>query len=354
MAEGGAFSLESVVKRAGELWERVVDFDNLLKAWESARKGKRYRYEALMFANRYEERLVELQNRLIWGEWQPKGFTSFPVYKPKYRLIEAPYFSDRIVHHALHRVVEPVLDKRFVYDSFACRKGKGIHAASLRVQHHLRSSERLGCPGWVLQADIRGYFNHIRHPELKTLISRRIKDARILDLWWKIIDSGGAYGVGQPIGALTSQLSANIYLDALDHYCKDDLGIKRYARYMDDWLIIGESKETLERLKSHLEKWLLVELGLELSKWSIYPASRGIDWAGYRIWSTHIRPRKRNIKNARQRIKAQARRGDELSVKTSLASFEGYTRNCSAHKTTQAIRTEASKILNPLADSETI
>lgn len=326
------------MKRTGDLWQQLVCWDNLQAAWEAARKGKRYKIDVIKFAANWEENLIDLQNQLIWNTWRPLGFRSFPVYEPKHRLIEAPYFTDRIIHHALHRVVEPIFDKTFIHDSFACRKGKGIHQAVRRVQQQLRQAQKTDRPLYVLQADIKGYFRHIQHYTLKQLIARKIKDKQVLRLWSHIIDAGGAYGVGQPIGALSSQLEANIYLDALDHYCKDDLGIQHYARYMDDWLIIGHDRSDLHRLKDHLEGWLKTELGLELSKWSIYPATHGINWAGYRTWATHIKPRKRNIQRAKRRMKAQARRGDVLALQASMASFEGYTKHCQSRATVNGIK----------------
>ncbi|MEX1058522.1 MAG: reverse transcriptase/maturase family protein [Natronospirillum sp.] len=333
------------MKRQKDLWPELTSWENLLTAWQHARKGKRFKRDVLAFHQHWEEHLIDIQNRLIWGMWEPKPFVSFLVHEPKQRLIEAPRFSDRVVHHALHQVVEPFFERRFIDDSYACRRGKGTHAAVASVQKHLRRAQQNWGQVYVLQADIKGYFHHIQHARLKQQIGRVIGDQKALQLWGQIIDFNGYNATGLPIGSLTSQLSANIYLDALDHHCKDDLGIKHYARYMDDWVILGRSKKELHDLKDHLEHWLYRELGLSLSKWSVYPASQGVDFAGYRTWATHMLPRKRNIKRARKRIKALAKgyaagRESPETVRSSMASYIGYTKHCQSHRTVVGLRAD--------------
>lgn len=336
------------MKRTTGLWDEVISWENLILAWRNARKGKRYKRDVLAFHQHWEERLIDIQNRLIWDMWEPNPFVSFLIHEPKQRLIEAPRFSDRVVHHALHQVVEPYFEARFIEDSFACRKGKGTHRTVARVQRHLRRAQQNWSKVYVLQADIKGYFPHIQHARLKRQIGRVIGDKRLQKVWHKIIDHNGYNGVGLPIGALTSQLSANIYLDALDHHCKDELGIKHYARYMDDWVILGRSKEALHALKDRLEHWLYRELGLSLSKWSVYPASQGIDFSGYRTWATHIKPRKRNVQRARKRIKGLAKGCASGSVawdelRASAASYRGYVKYCQGHNTLKYLVSEAQR-----------
>ncbi|TGG92547.1 alpha/beta hydrolase [Natronospirillum operosum] len=330
------------MRRQKDIWLEISSWENLLVAWQSARKGKRFKRDVLSFHQHWEEHLIDIQNRLIWGMWEPTPFASFVIYEPKQRVIEAPRFGDRVVHHALHQVVEPFFERRFIDDSYACRRGKGTHAAVASVQRHLRRAQQNWGQVYVLQADIKGYFHHIQHDRLMRQIGRVIGDKKVLHLWSKIIRYNGYNGVGLPIGSLTSQLGANIYLDALDHHCKDDLGIKHYARYMDDWVILGQSKEELHSLKDHLKYWLYRELGLSLSKWSIYPASQGVDFSGYRTWATHIKPRKRNIKNARRRLKGLASgyaagRVGAVELRASLASYVGYTKYCESRTTVDGL-----------------
>ena len=329
-------------KTVKNLWPDVVSWDNLLAAWHEARKGKRYKPDVLRFHQNWEERLVDLQNRLIWGSWSPSPFSAFYVHEPKKRLIEAPRFEDRVVHHALHRVIEPYFERRFLDDSFACRKGRGTHAACARLQQQLRAGQRKWGRVHVLQIDMSRYFASIRHDELKLQIRRTVGDPQVLRVWDQIIDNTGDRGVGIPIGALTSQLGANLYLDAFDHHVKNAMGMPFLNRYMDDAVILGPSAKGLKETLHYLRAWLLETLGLSLSKGEVFPASRGVDFAGYRTWATHILPRKRNITRARRRIKSMARRywAGELqmeAVRPSVSSLIGYTKHCSSRRTVEGL-----------------
>ena len=321
-------------KTANNLWEQVTSWDNLVESYHQARKRKRYKPDVMRFHRRWEEELLNIHNHLVWNTWQPKPFSNFTVYEPKVRLIEAPQFSDRIVHHALHRVVEPHFERRFIHHSYACRKGKGTHAAAYAVQAMLRKAQARWGKVYVLQGDIARYFPSIDQRRLLKQISKTIKDRRVINLWWRIMRPHGADQIGAPIGALTSQLGANVHLDVLDHHITDDLGYGLYARYMDDWIIIAPDKHELWRLLSYLKKWLHYELGLVINpKSTVYPASQGVDFAGYRTWATHILPRKKNVAAAKARMKAlmagyRAGRVDREEVEASWASFKGYLKHC--------------------------
>lgn len=329
-------------KTTGQLWEQIIDWDNLILAWRKARAGKRYTREVLEYSKRWEERLLNLQNHLIWGSWKPQPMRTFYVHDPKTRLIEAPAFEDRVLHHAINNIVEPSFEKRFIHDSYACRKGKGTHAAVSRLQQFLRRAKGAWGKVYVLQADISKYFPSIVHSSLLSQISRTIRESKISDIWHRVI-AWCRDQVGLPIGALTSQLSANVNLDPLDHYVKDDLAEPFYIRYMDDFLILGPQKQALWDTLDRLRQWLGCRLGLELNNKSrVYAAGQGVDFAGYRTWDTHILPRKRTVKKARRRFKkmvklyAQGKVSLE-TVRGSVASFIGYTKHCRAVKTTEEI-----------------
>ncbi|WP_035243981.1 reverse transcriptase/maturase family protein [Desulfonatronovibrio hydrogenovorans] len=329
-------------RSVGSIYDEVADWDNLLLAWRKARAGKRYTDEVLRFSRRWEEGLLNIHNHLVWQTWEPQPLRTFCVYRPKLRLIEAPAFSDRIVHHALNNIVEPVFERRFVFDSYACRKDKGTHRAVSRIQRYLRAAHKLWGQAYVLQADISKYFPSISHSTLLTLVERGVRDRRALKLWEKIIGACRR-AVGLPIGALTSQLSANIYLDKMDHHIKDDLGIRFYARYMDDWVVIGKDKSDLKGLLRYLEDWLWDNLSLGLNhKSRVYSAVQGVDFAGYRAWRTHVLPRKRNVRAARRRFKKMANlysRGAVSleSLRSSVASFIGYAKHCQTKRTTESM-----------------
>ncbi len=330
-------------KTANNLWPEVSSWDNLVRAYHEARKGKRFKPDIMRFHRHWEEELLNIHNHLVWGSWQPSPFTSFPVYDPKPRVIEAPQFRDRVVHHALHRVVEPHFERRFIHHSYACRKGKGTHSCTANVQGMLRKAQARWGDVYVLQGDIARYFPSIDHRRLFRQITRVISDRSVLRLWWRILKPHGAEGVGIPIGALTSQLGANVYLDALDHYVTDDLGYGFYARYMDDWVIMGPSKSALWQLLDHLKSWLHHELGLVINpKSTVYPASQGINFAGYRTWNTHVLPRKANVQRARYRMRGLVKgyrqgRVAREEVRSSWASFIGYLKHCESREIRRGI-----------------
>ncbi len=277
----------------------------------------------------------------------PGKYRQFYVYDPKKRLISAPPFEDRIVHHALVNVVEPLFERRFIYDSYACRKEKGVHKAVLRLQSFLRRAKRHSNRVFVLKADISKYFPSIDHNVLISILKRTIGDRRAMWLCERIIKHKcvNSEGKGIPVGALTSQLFANVYLDQLDHFIKDRLGVKFYVRYMDDFIILAGTKaylwNVLEKIKGFLER-----LKLKLNpKTSVFPAERGVDFAGYRTWATHILPRKRNVKKFRRKakwmMKAYALGKIDLSyIKPRLMSFLGYMKHCYSNTTVRFVLEE--------------
>lgn len=330
----------------GGLWPKITDFDNIFRACREARRGKRFRDEVLAFTFRLEENIVTLQNELAWKIWRPGRWREFMVYDPKPRVIHAPAFRDRVVHHALCRVIEPLFERRFIYDSYACRRGKGTHAAMYRVRDFLRRLKRTCGRAYVLKADISRYFPSVAHEHLKDIIRRTIRCRDTLWLIDIIIDHGGDNGRGLPIGALTSQLFANVYLDIFDHFVKDELAVKFYVRYMDDFVILHPDKAYLRDVRDRIEDFLFERLSLRLNpKTRIFPHKQGVDFCGYRIWPTHVLPRKRNVKRARRRLGALARlyaRGlvPLERVKTALASFLGYMKHCAGRTTTQCILKE--------------
>lgn len=331
-------------KTTNGLWAKLIDFDNLYQAFQEARHGKRYRLEVMRFASNLEENLINLQNHLIWKTWAPGKQREFTVFEPKMRMIQAPPFPDRVIHHALVRLVDPLFERKFIHDSFACREGKGTQRAVFRAQHFLRIAKRnWGDKVYVLKADISKYFASIRHDVLMSEVERTISDKDVLWLWRKIISGyGHDAGVGLPVGALTSQLAANIMLNRLDHIAKDDMGIRFYVRYMDDFVAIMPDKASAQKVMLELGE-AVNGLALSLNpKTAIHPWQRGIDFCGYRIWPTHILPRKRNIKRARlafREMAAQYHDGEiDLDfVRQRVMSFIAYSKHCSAHRTVEGV-----------------
>jgi RNA-directed DNA polymerase len=276
------------VKRTGYLFEEVCSFDNLLKAAHKAMKGKRQRSTTAWFNLNKEFELLRIQEVLMSGDYEPGPYNCFNVYEPKERYICSVDFRDKVVHHALCRVLEPLFEKWFIFDSYACRKNKGTHRAIRRVKGWARKSR------YFLKADVKKFFESIDHEVLKGLLSQKIKDQKLLTLMERIIDKpipGYLPGKGLAIGNLTSQWWANFYLDPLDHYLKDKSGVKYYIRYMDDLVILGQDKAELHLIKASIGKFLAERLKLELKEQASFvaPLSEGIPFLGFRIFPGLIR-----------------------------------------------------------------
>lgn len=309
-------------------------------AYESARKGKKHRADVAEFHGRFAENICEIRERLLDDSWSPLPFRKFErVTETKRRVIEAPAFRDRIVHHAIVRVLEPLYEKKFISDSYSCRKGKGTHAAADRMQALIRKV----CAKWekpyVLKCDIAKFFHSVDHGVLMSILARTVREERALRLIEKaIIAPCNSTGKGIPIGALTSQLIANIYLNGLDHFAKECSGCKSYVRYADDFIFLAESKSGLNAIKCDVE-WLLdTQLRLRLNpKTTIFPLFHGVDFCGYRMWATHRLPRKRVVQAAKRRFARLSRQGaSEERIRGVISSFKGYMGHCNGFKSAES------------------
>jgi hypothetical protein len=290
------------MKRLGGIFEQVVAFDNLLLAFRKARRGKRRCPPVAGFELRLEQELLALQRELLTGGYHPGGYRLFTIYERKPRLIAAAPFRDRVVHHALLNVIEPVIDRRFIADSYACRTGKGTHAAVDRYQHWSRRHT------YALKVDIARYFPSIDHALLKGKLRLYLKDARVLRLFDRIIDGSPTFPEtgspdyfpgddlfspldrlrGIPIGNLTSQFLANLFLDGFDHFVKEELRVRPYLRYVDDK---GRLAELRQRVAERLGR---ERLRLHPCKAHIVPVGCGLDFLGYTVFPHHRRLRNDN------------------------------------------------------------
>lgn len=334
-------------KPAKNLWDKIVAWDNLILAAKEASRNKRYHAEVLRFNANLEENLLHIQQRLLSGEWSPGPFREFDVYEPKLRHIHAPAFEDRVVHHALVQHIGQYFEKRFIDQSFACRVGKGTHAASTCLVSYLRSARSSYKEGkvFVLKADISKYFNSIDHKILIKILSRIIGDVNVLEVLSSIITKSDCIqgDKGLPLGALTSQLFANAYLDQLDHFIKNELRIKYYLRYMDDFVVLLDNKADLWELLAKIRYFLICRLKLYLNhKTRVFPANQGIDFVGYRHWFDHILPRKRNTRRAVLSFRKISRdyalgKIDLEFVRPRVASFCGMMKHCDADRTTESV-----------------
>ncbi|HIF9400268.1 TPA: reverse transcriptase domain-containing protein [Photobacterium damselae] len=292
------------------LYEQIYDFDNLLSAAYSCKRGKSKKKATLKFFSDLEENLIQLQNELVWGMYKVGEYHHFYVFEPKRRLISAPTFKDRVVQRAIYNVIEPIFDKSFIFDSYACRRGKGTHKGADRAQSFIRKVQHQSGRAFALKADIYHYFSSIDHSVLKTLLERRIKCPRTLALLSHVIDASPSemLGVGIPLGNLTSQVFANVYLHELDRFVKHYLKVTCYVRYMDDFVIIHQDKRYLYRCKLAIEGYLARNLRLcTNSKTQVFPISttngRALDFLGYRIYGSHRLLRKSSVNTIRTKLK---------------------------------------------------
>lgn len=307
------------MKTYRNLYPQIISFENLYHAFRKARKGKRDRKEVASFELDLEPHLFRLQEELAAHIYTPGPYRNFYIRERKLRLISAAPFRDRVVHHALCRVLDPIWEPRFIYDTYACREDKGTHKALDRCQHFAR-----GYP-YVLQCDIHQFFPAIDLTILRDKLARRIRDDEVLWLIDRILDGGAGvlapmYSTewfpgddllaplrprGLPIGNLTSQTWANVYLDSLDHFVKRELKCPAYLRYCDDFLLFSDDKATLHGWKDAVQDHLNgLRLALNWRRSTVYPTRTGIPFLGFRLFPTHRRLRADNVRLASQRLRA--------------------------------------------------
>lgn len=289
-----------VMKRISNLFDKVVSFDNLYASWRKARRGAGKSAQSLAFEFSLEKELLRLRDELSTGSWLPGGYRTFTIREPKPRLIAEAPFRDRVVHHAVVGQLEPFYERLFIFDSYATRKGKGTHKALKRAQAFLRKN----C--WYFQADIRQYFASIKLPILLSLLESRIDDEGLLDLLEKILLCDSAQP-GLPIGNLTSQFLANVYLDPFDHHVKESMRLGPYLRYMDDFVLFGKEKSALKQAIPELAKWLSSRLQLEIKPGSIRlnQACHGLSFLGMRVFPGLMRVRRENLKRSLKQLTAR-------------------------------------------------
>ena len=304
------------MKRYGNLWEKVTSWDNLVLAAKKAQRGKRDRHCVQKFNFQLEPELLGLQQELARKEYCPGKFHTHWITRPKPRLISAAPYKDRVVHHALMNVLEPILDRHFHPASFACRKDKGTHAAANQLQKLMRKKQ------YALQCDICKFFPSIDHGILKDKFRRLIKDKKILSLMDLIIDHSNKQEIvqewfdgddlfgpidrakGLPIGNLTSQWFANWYLNDLDHFITKELGIGSYVRYCDDFVLFSDERPELVAARDSINHKLEADrLKLHERKLFIKPTNAGLTFVGYRMWAQFRLLRKDNIRAFNRRVK---------------------------------------------------
>jgi RNA-directed DNA polymerase len=304
------------MKRYGNLYNKIYDLEKLYLAYIICLRGKRLKRGILPFTYNLSAELLCLHRELKAETYKVGTYYSFYVFEPKRRLVQALPFRDRIVQQALCQIITPIFEKTFIRDTFACIKDRGTHAGSNRLRYFIRSAQKRWSKAYCLQCDIASYFPTINHNILLSLFSRKIKCQPTMRLI-KLITNSNGQSVGISIGNLLSQLSANLYLSLFDHKVKESWKVEYYLRYMDDFCIIHGSKKYLAYLKCKIKGFIGEHLTLNLNrKTAIFPISQGIDFLGYRTWTTHKLLRKRSIKKMRRKLKAMALKYSSGNINT--------------------------------------
>ncbi|MEM7769097.1 MAG: RNA-directed DNA polymerase [Cyanobacteria bacterium P01_A01_bin.37] len=310
------------MKRYGNLWPHIINFENLLQAARQAQRGKRYRPNVLAFNYNLDQELLRLHSELSEKTYKPGKYRTFSIYDPKPRIISAAPYRDRVVHHALCNVIVPPLEQTLISDTYANRFGYGSHRALKRFIHFAQT--------YTLQCDVRKYFPSLDHGILKAIIRRKIKCPQTLWLIDTIIDGSNPQGgdmeyfpgddlltpverrKGLPIGNLTSQFFANFYLNGFDHFVKEQLQVQKYVRYVDDLALFSDDRAFLAEARVAIEDYLAtLRLKIHPVKSQLFATRHGANFLGFRVLplgktvptDVRIRVRSRNLQRARHRMR---------------------------------------------------
>lgn len=308
------------MKRIGNIYSKIYDMENLALADTIARKGKGEQYGIKVHDRNREANLISLHHLLKDRTYHTSAYNTFFVYEPKEREVyRLPYFPDRIAHHAVMNILEPIFVSVFTADTYSCIKGRGIHAAANAVKHALQD-----VPGtqYCLKLDIKKFYPNVDHSILKQLLRRKFKDPGLLWLLDEIIDSAP----GLPIGNYLSQYFANFYLTYFDHWLKEVKSVKYYFRYADDLVILSGNKPELHDLLNEIKIYLATELHLQVkNNHQVFPVdARSIDFVGYRFYHTHTLLRKTIKQNF---ARAVASNNSSMSID----SYLGWASHCNSN-----------------------
>lgn len=347
------------------MFNTLCQFEHLLNSYQLARRDNRYKRQVCKFGLFLEDNLLKLRFDLLTNSYCPYPYTYFIITDPKLRHVAAPNFRDRVLQHALVSLIEPILDKTFIYDSFACRKGKGTHFALKRTKKFLaaaRSIHGSKTPLFVLQGDVSKFFSSISWDILINLMNKKIADPRIRKLLADIITTHKVFSrqgefielpkevvtpskrIGLPIGNLTSQLFANVYLNELDHFVKETLHERWYGRYMDDFFIIHKDNKHLAEIKEKIRTFLWDNLRLVLHprKSVIQNLKNGLPFVGYLIFYDHILIRGSTLLRMQRKLKKRQRQNQKDPSSQKLFnltknSYQGHLKYANAYNLSSCI-----------------
>ncbi len=320
-----------------DIFEKVISLENLFTAWNEFKRGKEKKLDVQKFALNLEDNIFELHKKLRAGTYQHSNYTSFYICDPKLRYINKATVCDRVVHHAVMRVIESMFDKTFIFDSYSSRKGKGTHRAVGKFRKLAwQLSHNDTKVVWVLKCDIKKFFDSVDHRILLALIKKKIDSTKAMDLIEDIICSfQKTKSKGIPLGNVTSQLFSNIYLNELDQFVKHELKAEYYIRYADDFVILSRDKKYLQDILVHIDKFLSARLKLKLHerKISIRRWSAGTDFLGYVIFPHHTilrtKTKKRIFKKVTRKHKElQCGEIGKENFEQTLQSYFGVLSHC--------------------------
>lgn len=315
-----------------------LTFKKMLEAHQRARKNKAYKNEVILFEMNLENNIINLINNIKLGKYRIGEYRSFKVYEPKERTIQALPYIDRVVQQwYVEEFIKPYIVPKFISTSFACLTNKGTHKAVEKVEQYMRIYKRNNNHFWVLKCDISKYFYTINPHILFKILQKYIADKKLIE-FTKLLIFDKSDNIGIPIGNYTSQFFANIYLNELDYFVKRTLKIKYYVRYMDDFILLLPTKKACKETLQKIEVFLHSTLQLTLNNKSrYYPYSMGVNFCGYRIFTTHRLLRLRSKKKIKQNVKYWNKKyaNNTLNIKNTLQSLNswlGHSSHCSSYQ----------------------
>ena len=315
------------MRRAANLFEQISEPENIRLAFYRASRGKKSLAMVRLFGRDLDQQVKSIANAIRNNSFPLGRFHQFLIRDPKERVTTAPCFDERVLHHAIMNICEPILDCWLIDDTFACRVGKGRESAVERARYFAHKHS------WYLKLDVRRYFDSVRHETLVNLLAKRFKDRRLLQLVERIIRSyRGNIGVGIPIGSLTSQHFANFYLGWLDRFVKETLRVKGYVRYMDDMILWHDDLHELQSIQRRCIDFASDTLGLEFKPADVRRTSTGVDFLGCRIWPTHVELNRRSKRRwyCRVRVLERAERLgliSELELQVRLTALTAFAKS---------------------------
>ncbi len=323
-------------RRFCHAYDNIISVENLLASWQEFLKGKRKKKDVAEFSVHLMSNIFELHKELKEKTYRHGSYHAFIINDPKTRSIHKAKVRDRLLHHAIHRILYPFFDSKFIHDSYSCRISKGTHRAIKRFDLFARKvSKNNTKTAWVLKCDIKKFFANIDHRTLKVILDQHIADEEVLWLLGQIIDSfnvKGQTGVGLPLGNLTSQLLINVYMNEFDQFVKHVLKVKYYIRYADDFVFLHSDRKILEEIILKISVFLEIRLKLSLhpNKVHIKTLNSGVDFLGWVNFQNHrvlrTKTKNRMLKNLNQ-----------SPTEEILNSYLGLIRHGNTHKLRQRI-----------------